>query len=103
MFNLLGILLHFIYFITGESNLFYIERNVATTWPFMSKLSGKFQRFNAIEGSCQNAEKSWISKSFNKMKNCKTFYEAQTSSCFKEIIQDPPLPLRSLIKPLSIR
>ena len=25
-----------------------------------------------------------------KMKNCKTFYEAQTASCLKEIIQPPP-------------
>ena len=58
MFNLLGILLHFIYFIMRESNLFYIERNLATILPFKSKLSGKFQRFNAIEGSYQNAEKS---------------------------------------------
>ena len=27
-----------------------------------------------------------------KMKNCKTFYEAQTAICFKEIIQPPPIP-----------
>ena len=26
------------------------------------------------------------------MKNCKTFYEAQTASCLKEIIQPPPNP-----------
>ena len=27
-----------------------------------------------------------------KMKNCKSFYEAQTVSCLKEIIQPPPIP-----------
>ena len=27
-----------------------------------------------------------------KMKNCKSFYEAQTASCLKEIIQPPPNP-----------
>ena len=32
------------------SNLFYVERNLAIILPFKSKLSGKFQRFNAIEG-----------------------------------------------------
>ena len=72
-----------------ESNLFYIERNLATILPFKSKLSGKFQRFNAIEGSYQNAE---FPKASTKMKNCKAFYEAHTSSCFKEIIQALPPP-----------
>ena len=27
------------------------------------------------------------------MKNCKTFYETQTASCLKEIIQPPPTPI----------
>ena len=31
-------------------------------------------------------------KIFIKMKNCKTFYEAQTASHLKEIIQPPPNP-----------
>ena len=57
MFNLLGILLYFIYFIMRESNLFYIERNLATILPFKSKLSGKFQRFNAIDGSIDMLKK----------------------------------------------
>ena len=50
--------------------LFYIERkwlfmrNLATVLPLKSKLSGKFQRFNAIDGSIKMLKNSWISKSF---------------------------------------
>ena len=36
-----------------------------------------------------------------KMKNCKTFYETQTASCLKEIIQ-PPQPLIRLDKIFSL-
>ena len=42
------------------------------------------------------ASKCWKMFEFQKisikMKNCKTFYEAQTASCLKEIIQPPPNP-----------
>ena len=57
--------------------LFYIERkwlltrNLATILPLKSKLSEKFQRFNAID---------------------EIFYEAQRVSCLKEIIPPPPNP-----------
>ena len=63
--------------------LFYIERmwhlvrNLATTLPLKSKLSGKFQRFNAVDGSIEMLKNSWISKIWIKIKNCKTFYEAK--------------------------
>ena len=33
------------------------------------------------------------------MKNCKTFFEAQTACCLKEIIQPPPIPNLTLIRP----
>ena len=52
-----------------------------------SKLSGKFQRFNVIDGRREMLENSWISEISIKMKNAKIFYEAQTSSRLKEIIQ----------------
>ena len=52
-----------------------------------SKLSGKFQRFNVIDGSREMLENSWISEISIKMKNAKIFCEAQTSSRLKEIIQ----------------
>ena len=45
-------------------------RNVATTLPFKSKLSGKFQRFNPIEGSIEMLEKVEFPKISVKMKNC---------------------------------
>ena len=51
--------------------VFYIERkwllmkNLATILSLKSKLSGKFQCFNAIEGSIKMLKNSWISKNFN--------------------------------------
>ena len=64
-------------------------RNLSTILPFKSRLSGKFQRFNAIDGSIEMLKKVEFPESSIKMKNCKTVYEAQTASCFKEIIQAP--------------
>ena len=64
-------------------------RNLSTILPFKSRLSGKFQRFNAIDESIEMLKKVEFPKTSIKMKNCKTFYEAQTRSCFKEIIQAP--------------
>ena len=79
--------------------LFYIERtwlpmrNLAIILPLKSELSGKFQRFNAIDESINLLKNSWISKNFDycKMKNFKTFFENQSASLLKEIIQPPPL------------
>ena len=51
--------------------LFYIERkwfplrNVVTILPLKSKLSGKFQRFNAIDRSIKILKNSWIFKNIN--------------------------------------
>ena len=51
--------------------LFYFERkrllmtNLAIILPWKSKLSGKFQRFNAIDESIEMLKSSWISKNFN--------------------------------------
>ena len=76
--------------------LFYIEkrwllmRNLATILPLKSKLSGKFQLFNAIDGRIEMLKNSWNSKNPFKMKNCTTFYEAQIVSRLKEIILPPP-------------
>ena len=76
--------------------LFYIEkrwllmRNLATILPLKSKLSGKFQLFNAIDGRIEILKNSWNSKNPFKMKNCTTFYEAQIASRLKEIILPPP-------------
>ena len=51
--------------------------------------TGKPQRFNAIDGSIEMQKNGYISKNFSKMKNIKTFCEAQTASRLKEIIQLP--------------
>ena len=51
-----------------------------------SKLPGKFQHFNAIDGSIEMLKMGEFPKTSIKMKNCKTFYEVQTASCLKEII-----------------
>ena len=72
MFNLLfccHIVLHW------EEVTFYEKFN------HKSKLSGKFQRFNAIDGRIEMLKMVEFSKMSIKMKNCKTFYEAQTASC----------------------
>ena len=53
------------------------------------QIAGKFQRFSAIDESIEMLKKVEFPKTSIKMKNCKTFYEAQTASCFKEIIQAP--------------
>ena len=45
-----------------------------------SKLYGKFQRFDAIDGSTERLKMVKFAKISIKMKNCKTFYEAQTAS-----------------------
>ena len=72
---------------TGRKRL--LKRNLATVLPLKFKLLGKFNRFNAIDVSkCQ--KNSWISKNFNQNENFKTFWESQTASCLKEIIQPPP-------------
>ena len=49
--------------------LFYIERNkwqrnLAAILPFKSKLSGKFQSFNAIDISIEMLKNSWIFNNF---------------------------------------
>ena len=65
-------------------------RNLATILPLQSKLSGKFQYFNAIDRSIKMLfEFSNISI---KMNDFKTFYETQTASHFQEIIQPSPNP-----------
>ena len=52
----------------------FLMRNLATILPLKPKLSGKFQRFNAIDGSIKLLKKSWISEKIPvKIKNCKHF------------------------------
>ena len=59
---------HTVYFIVI---LFHIKgkwipmRNLATILPLKFKLSGKFQRFNTVDGSTEMLKNSWISKNFN--------------------------------------
>ena len=71
-------------------------RNLVTILPLKSKLSGKYQRFNAIDRSVKMLKIIQFSKTSIKTKNCKTFYKAQTASHLKEIIQSPPLPDKTL-------
>ena len=79
--------------------LFYIERkwllmrNLATVLPLKSKLSGKLQRFIIMVEVSKNWKIVKFRKISIKMKNCKTFYETQTASCLKEIIQPPQPPI----------
>ena len=73
-------------------------RNLARILPLKPKLPRKFQRFNAIDGK-KEVTKQWkiveFPKIWIKMKNCTTFYEVQTASHLKEIIQ----PLHSFPHP----
>ena len=61
-------------------------RNLATTLPLKSKLYGKFQCFNAIDGNIEMLQNS---------------YEAQTVNHFKEIIQ--PYSFHILSDKISLR
>ena len=85
--------------------LFYIERkwllmrNLARILPLKSKLSGKFQRFSAIDGELLKCWKRVECPKISiKMKNCKTFCEAQTASRLMEIVQPPTKPNPTQIK-----
>ena len=77
--------------------LFYIElkwlllKNLSTVLPFKSNLSRKFQRLNATDGSIEILTNSYeLPQVSIKMKNLKTFYEAQTAVSYsKERIQPP--------------
>ena len=55
-------------------------RNLATTLPLKSKLSGKFQRFNSTDGSIEMLKKAEFPKVSIKMKNLRTYYKTQTAS-----------------------
>ena len=77
--------------------LFYIERkwlmrNLARILPLKPKLSGKFQRVNAIGGISKCWKIVEFPKISIKMKNCKTFCEAETTSRLNEIIKPPSNP-----------
>ena len=67
-------------------------RNVAPILPLKFKLSGKFQRFNAINRSIEMLKIVEFSKILIKMKNCKTFCKAQTANHLRKFIQSPPIP-----------
>ena len=56
----------------------------------ISKLSGKFQRFNTIDESIEIQKNIWISKISIKLKKYKIFYETQTASRFSASRQVPP-------------
>ena len=61
--------------------------NLYQILPLISKLSGKFHRFSAIDGSIEMLKNGSYSKNSIKMKNLKLFCEAQTVSHLKEITQ----------------
>ena len=63
-----------------------------TILPLKSKLSGKFNRFNAINRNIKMLKIVEFSKISIKTKNFKIFYKAQTANHLKEIIQPPPIP-----------
>ena len=67
-------------------------RNVAKILPLKSKLSGKFQRFNAINRCIRILKLVEFSKISIKIKNCKTFFKAQTANRLKKFIQPPIHP-----------
>ena len=69
-------------------------RNVVPILPLKSKLSGKFQRFNAINRSIEMLKIVEFSKISIKIKNCKSFCKAQTANRLKKFAQvtHPPPP-----------
>ena len=76
--------------------------NLAIVLPLTlkSELSGKFQRFAAIDGSSEMLKNSWICKKIQlKWKIKKEVHEAQTPSKSKEIIppSTTPTPLDKIL------
>ena len=53
---------------------------------------GKFQRFNVINRCIEILKLVEFSKISIKIKNCKTFFKAQTANCLKKFIQPPIHP-----------
>ena len=68
----------------------FYEKCSPDVLPLKSKLSGKFQRFNAINRSIEMLKIVEFSKISIKIKNCKTFCKAQTANRLKKFIQSPP-------------
>ena len=66
--------------------------NLVRILPLKSKLSGKFQPFNAVDRSIKMQKIAEFLKMSIKTKNCKIFYKAQTTSRLKQIIQPPTIP-----------
>ena len=68
-----------------------LKKNLPAKLPLKSKLSGKFQRFNAFDGGIEMLTNPWTSKILIKMNNLripqKIFYQSQIAICLKEIIQ----------------
>ena len=64
-------------------------RNSVAVLPLKSKLSWKFQHFNATDGSIKILRYSWISKNSIEIKKCKRFFETQVAIYFKEVMQPP--------------
>ena len=81
------------YLILRKSRL--LMRNLAMILPLTldSKLSGKFERFNAIDGNIEMLKNGWIFKKLQlKWKIEKEVHETQTLSKSKEIILPPTIP-----------
>ena len=64
-------------------------RNIAAILPLKSKLSRKFQRFNAINRCIEMLKLVEFSKISIKIKNYKTFCKAQIANDLKKFIQCP--------------
>ena len=95
-----------LFFICFFVILFYIEikwllmRNVASVLLLKSKLSGKFQRFNAINRCIEMLKIVEFWKISIKIKNCKAFCKAQTANRLKKHYSvsqhpTPPPPTRT--------
>ena len=95
-----------LFYIHRDWLLLYSQRlrNVAPVLPLKSKLSGKFQRFNAINRSIEMLKIVEFSKISikKKLKNCKIFCKAQAANHLKKFIQSPPSH-RHQIKPYLLR
>ena len=72
-----------------------LKKNIATISPLNSKLSAKFQRFNAIHGSIKMLKKVEFQKLSIKMKNFKSSSSIQWSA-WKKLFR--PLPGESFSK-----
>ena len=67
-----------------------LKKNLATILPLTSKLSGKFQSLNAIDGSIEVLNIFEFPEISIKIKSFKTFYKVKQRTTLRKLFSHPP-------------